>query len=57
MDEIKDTDNDTDKYKLLFIGNNKEKFNFYTFRWPLNFLSDIYNGQISLKVVEIKQKL
>ena len=56
MDEIEDVNNDIDKHKLLFIGSNKEKFNFNTFMMPLNFLSDIYNGKISLKEAEFKQK-
>ena len=56
MDEIKDEDNDTDIYKLVFIVNNREKFNFSIFRMPLNFLSAIYNGKISLKEVEISQR-
>ena len=34
----------------------KEKFNFNTFRMPLNFLSDIYYGKISLKEAEFEQK-
>ena len=38
MDEIKDADDDIDGGKLLFIGSNKEKFNFNTFRKPLNFI-------------------
>ena len=56
MDEIEDVNNDIDKHKLLFIGSNKEKFNSNTFRIPLNFLSDIYNGKISLKEAEFKQR-
>ena len=56
MDEIEELNNDIDEHKLLFIGSNKEKFNFNTFRIPLNFLSDIYNGKISLKEAEFKQK-
>ena len=47
MDEIEDADDDIDYGKLLFIGSNKEKFNFNTFRKPLNFISAIYNGEIS----------
>ena len=43
IDEIEDANNDIDHGKLLFIGNNKEKFNFSIFRIPLNFLSAIYN--------------
>ena len=49
MEEIEDADDDIDYGKLLFIGSNKEKFNFNTFRKPLNFISAIYNGEISLK--------
>ena len=56
MDEMKDTDNETDKYKFVFIGNNREKFNFNTSRMPLNFLSDISNGEISLKEAEVTQR-
>ena len=41
MDEIEDADDDIDDYKLLFIGSNKEKFNFNTFRKRLNFISAI----------------
>ena len=33
-----------------------EKFNFNTFRMSLNFLQDIYNGKISLKEAEFKQR-
>ena len=43
MNEIEDIDDG----KLLFICSNKEKFNFNTFRKPLNFISAIYNGEIS----------
>ena len=56
MDEIEDHDDDIDINKLAFVGSNKEKFNFNTFRMPLNILSDIYNGNISLKEAEFKQK-
>ena len=55
IDEIED-DDDIDINKLAFVGSNKEKFNFNTFRMPLNILSDIYNGNISLKEAEFKQK-
>ena len=51
MDEI-ENDDDIDIHKLAFIGSNKEKFNFNTFRMPLNLLSDIYNGKTSLNEVE-----
>ena len=56
MDEIKDADDDINDGKLLFIGSNKEKFNFNTFNKPLNFLLAIYNGEISLKETEFSQK-
>ena len=56
MDEIEDADGDIDDGKLLFIGDNKEKFNFNTFSMPLSFLSDIYNGKISLKEAEFNQR-
>ena len=44
MVEIEEVNNDIDIYKLAFIGSNQEKFNFNTFRMPLNFLSAICNG-------------
>ena len=56
MDEIEDAISDIDIYKLVFVGSNKKKFNFNTFRTPLNFLSVIYNGEISLKEAEISQR-
>ena len=55
MDEINNADNDIDEYKLAFIGSNREKFKFNSFRMPLSFLSAIYNGQISLKEAEFSQ--
>ena len=56
MDEIKGNDDDIDINKLPFIGSKQEKFNFNTFRMPLNFLQDIYNEKISLKEAEFKQR-
>ena len=56
INEIEDADDDIDDGKLLFIGSNKEKFNFTTFRKPLNFISAIYNEEISLKEAEFFQK-
>ena len=56
MDEIEDAGDDIDDGKLLFIGSNKEKFNFNTFMKPLNFISAIYNGEVSLKETEFFQK-
>ena len=54
--QMENADNDIDIYELVFIGSNKKKFNFNTFRMPLNFLSAIYNGEISLKEAEFKQR-
>ena len=54
--KIEEVNNDIDIYKLVFIGSNKEKFNFNTFNMPLNFISDIYNGKISFKKAEFKQR-
>ena len=56
MDEIEDADNYTEIHELVFIGSNKEKFNFNIFKMPLNFLSAIYNGKISFKEAEISIK-
>ena len=55
-DEIKDADDGIDIDELLFIGSNREKFNFNIFRTPLSFLSTIYNGEITFKEVEICQR-
>ena len=56
MDEIEETNDDIDIYELVFIGSDKTKFNFNTFRMPLNFVSAIYNGEISLKEAEISER-
>ena len=56
MDEIEETNDDIDVYKSVFIGSNKKKINFKTLRMPLNFVSAIYNGEISLKETEISQR-
>ena len=56
MDEIEDADNDIDDDNLFFIGSNKEKFNFNTFKKPLYVVLAIYNGEISLKEAEFKQR-
>ena len=56
MDEIEEANDDIDIYNLVFIGSNKKKFNGNTFRIPLNFLSDIYNGEISLKQAKSAQR-
>ena len=54
IDEIEDTDHDINDGKVLFIGTNREKFNFNTFNKPLNFILAISNGEISLKEAEFK---
>ena len=56
MDEIEDANDGINYGKLLFIGSNNEKFNFNTFNKPLNFISAIYNGKVSLKEAEISQR-
>ena len=56
MDEIKHANDDVDDGKLFSTGINKERFNFNTFNKPLNFISAIYNGEISLKEAELKQR-
>ena len=56
MDDREDANDDIDDGKFFFIGNNREKINFNIFRKPLNFLSAIYSGDISLKEAEINQK-
>ena len=48
MYEIEEENDDIDIYKLDFVGSDREKFNFNTFKMPLNFLSAIYNRKISL---------
>ena len=49
MGEIEERNDDIDIYKLVFISSSKETFNFNKFRMLLNFLSAIYNGEISSK--------
>ena len=56
MDGIEEDDYDIDINKLAFIGSDREKFNFNTFDMLLNLFSNIYNGKISLKEAEFKQR-
>ena len=56
IDEINDADNDIDKYNLVFTDSDREKFNFNIFRMPLDFLSPIFNREISLKEAEFSQR-
>ena len=44
VDEIEEGDDGIDDDKLLFIGSNKENFNFNTSRKSLNFIPAIING-------------
>ena len=55
MHEIGDANDDIDNGKLLFIGSDKEKFNFNTFNKPINSISVTYNSEILLKEAEFKQ--
>ena len=57
MDEIEDVNKDINVKKLVFVGSNKEKFNFNKFRMPLNFLPAISNGQITLKTQNFFKKI
>ena len=56
MDKIEDPDDDINVYTPVFVGSNKDKFNFDTFNMQLHFLSNIYNCKISLKEADFKQK-
>ena len=56
MDEIEDANDDIDGGIFSFTGSNKERFNFNTFNKPLNFISAIYNSEISWKEADIKQR-
>ena len=56
LEEMKDAVKDIDIYKLVFIGSNKEKFDFNHSEMPLNSLLKICNGQITLKEAEIYQR-
>ena len=55
MDEIEEANDGIDICKPAFTGSNKETFIFIAFRMPLNFLSAIYNGEISLIKAEFEQ--
>ena len=56
MGEMKDADKNIDTCKFVFIGSNREEFKFTIFRTPLNILSAIYNGEISLNEAEFLQR-
>ena len=55
MGEIEDENHDIDNNKLIFVGSNKEKFNFNTFN-KTDFISAIYIGKTSLKEAEFDQR-
>ena len=55
MDEIEDGNDDINNGKFLFIGSNKKHFKKLLIQ-PLNFISAIYNGKISLKEAKIYQR-
>ena len=56
MGEMEEINDDINIHMLVFIGSNKDNFNFNTFRMPWTFLSAIYNGEILLKEAEISPK-
>ena len=56
MDELEDGNVDIGDGQLLFIGSNNKRLKFNIFNKPLNFISAIYNGKISLKEAEFKQR-
>ena len=56
MDEVKNANDDISIHMLAFVGSDGKKFNFNTFRMLLDFLSAIYNGEISLKEADISQR-
>ena len=57
MDKIEDADDDIDDDKLPSIDSNKKKKTLTLLNLkPLNVISAIYNGEISLKEAEFSQK-
>ena len=56
MDEIEDENDDIDYNKLCFVVSNRGKCSFNSFGALLNFLLDIFNGKITLKKAELKQR-
>ena len=54
--ELEDAEEDLDKEILNFVGSNREKFHFSTFKSPLDFLLNIYHGKITLKESEFLQE-
>ena len=53
IDEIEDEGDDIGINKLAFVVSDRKTLTL--FRMPLNFLSAIYNGEISLIEAEFKQ--
>ena len=56
MTEVENTEDDLDKEKPIFVGKNREKFNFSTFKSPLYFFKNIYHCKITLKKAEVLQE-
>ena len=56
-DETGDVNDNIGHGKLLFIGSNKEKFNFNIVKKPLNFISGVCKGEISSKEAKFSQKI
>ena len=54
--ELEDAEEDLDKEILNFVGSNREKFHFSTFKSPLDFLLNIYHGKITSKESEFFQE-
>ena len=55
-DETGDVNDNIGHGKLLFIGSNKEKFNFNIVKKPLNFISGVCNLTINQKIKKKKKK-
>ena len=56
MDEIEDENDDIDYNKFCFVVSNRGKYSFNSFGTLFNFLLDIFNGKITLKKAELKQR-
>ena len=54
--ELEDAEEDLDKEILNFVGSNREKFHFSTFKSSLDFLLYIYYGKITSKEAEFFQE-
>ena len=54
--ELEDAEEDLDKEILNFVGSNREKFHFSTFKSSLDFLLYIYHGKTTSKEAEFFQE-